>query len=132
MPVLVNETGEPGQILAVTAETLYLVNLLLAPGLAFVLLFVLFLARRKDAPPLAANHLSQTVGASILGGVLIVLIIGLILLLGGFDSGYTWMVVILYFTFLHSSLIFMGVIGLVKALSSQHFVYPLIGRPFRS
>lgn len=132
MRVSANEPGEPGQALAVTAETLYLVNLLLAPGLAFLLLVMLFLARRKDAPALAANHLSQTVAASMVGGVLIVLVIGLILLLGGFDSGYTWMVVILYFTFVHSSLIFMGVFGLVKALNGQHFVFPLIGRPFRS
>ena len=42
------------------------------------------------------------------------------------------MVVILYFTFIHSSLILLGVMGLVKAMSGQHFRYPLIGRPFRS
>jgi uncharacterized Tic20 family protein len=41
------------------------------------------------------------------------------------------MVVILYFTFIHSSLILMGVVGLVKALNGQHFSYPLIGRPFK-
>ena len=67
-----------------------------------------------------------------IGGALIVLVIALILALGGFDSGYTWMVVILYFTFIHSSLILLGVLGLVKAMSGQHFRYPLIGRPFRS
>lgn len=127
-----DETRQAGQTLAVTAETLYLVNLLLAPGLAFLLLLLLSLARRKEAPALAVNHLSQTVGASMVGGVLIVLVIGLIVFLGGFDSGYTWMVVILYFTFVHSSLIFMGVFGLVKALNGQHFVYPLIGEPFKS
>lgn len=132
MRASVDETRQAGQTLAIVAETLYLLNLLLAPGLAFVLLLLLFLARGQAAPALAANHLSQTVGASMIGGVLIVLVIGLILLLGGFQSGYTWMVVILYFTFVHSSLIFMGVFGLVKALNGQHFVYPLIGRPFRS
>lgn len=120
-----------GKTLAITAETLYLVNLMLAPGLAFLALLLLYLLKVKDAEPLAVNHLSQTLGVSVIGGVLIVVIIGLILLLGGFDSGYTWMVVILYFTFIHSSLIFMGVFGLVKALNSQHFVYPWIGKPFK-
>ena len=99
--------------------------------LAFLALLLLYLLKAKHAAPLAVNHLSQTVGVSVIGGTLIVVIIALILLLGGFDSGYTWMVVILYFTFVHSSLIFMGVFGLVKALNSQHFVYPWIGKPFK-
>ncbi len=123
---------QPGKTLAVTAETLFLVNLLLLPGLAFAALLLLYLARRHSSPPLAANHLAQTTGVSVIGGALIVLVIGLIVALGGFDSGYTWMVVILYFTFIHSSLILLGVMGLVKAMAGQHFRYPLIGRPFRA
>jgi len=122
---------ERGKSLAIAAETLFLVNLMLAPGLAFAALVLLYLLKGKGAEPLAVNHLSQTLGVSIIGGVLIVVIISLILLLGGFDSGYTWMVVVLYFTFIHSSLIFMGVFGLVKALNGEHFVYPWIGRPFK-
>ena len=123
---------QPGKTLAVAAETLFLLNLLLLPGLAFAVLLLVYLARRHSSPPLAANHLAQTTGVSMIGGALIVLVIALILALGGFDSGYTWMVVILYFTFIHSSLILLGVLGLVKAMSGQHFRYPLIGRPFRS
>ena len=122
---------ERGKTLAISAETLFLVNLMLAPGLAFAVLVSLYLLKARGADPLAANHLSQTVGVSVIGGGLILVIIGLILLLGGSDSGYTWMVVILYFTFIHTSLIFMGVFGLVKALNGQHFVYPWIGRPFK-
>ncbi len=123
---------QPGKTLAVTAETLFLVNLLLLPGVAFLGLLLLYLANRDSSAPLAANHLAQTTGVSVIGGGLIVVVIALILLLGGFQSGYTWMVVILYFTFVHSSLILLGVLGLVKAMSGQHFRYPLIGRPFRS
>ena len=132
MPVSGNEAEAGGQKLAITAESLFLVNLMLAPGLAFIVLFLLYLLKRSDADPLALNHLSQTVGVSVAGGVLIVFIIALILALGGFDSGYTWMVAVLYFTFIHSSLILMGMFGLVKALNGEHFSYPLIGRPFRS
>ncbi|MGB5298966.1 MAG: hypothetical protein WBN08_13180 [Thiogranum sp.] len=122
---------EQGKTLAITAESLFLVNLMLAPGLAFAALVLLYLLKGKGAEPLAANHLSQTLGVSVVGGGLLVVIIALILLLGGFDSGYTWMVVVFYFTFIHSSLIFMGVFGLVKALNGQHFVYPWIGKPFK-
>ena len=121
-----------GKDLAVAAESLYLVNLMLLPGLAFALLLALFLWRRKDAPPLAANHLAQTIGVSVTGGILLVVVMLLIALLGGFDSGSTWVVLVLYFTFIHSTLIFMGVFGLVRALSGQHFRYPLLGRLFRA
>ena len=123
---------QPGKTLAVTAETLFLLNLLLLPGLAFAALLLVYLAKRHSSPPLAANHLVQTTGVSLIGGGLLVVVIALILALGGFDSGYTWVVVILYFTFIHSSLILLGVMGLVKAMAGQHFRYPLIGRPFRA
>ena len=123
---------QSGQSLAVTAESLYLVNLMLAPGLAFIILLLLFQIKKKQLTPLAANHFSQTIGVSVVGGVLLVCISASLALLGGPDSGYTWMVVILYFTFIHSSLILMGVIGLVKALNGQHFRYPLVGRMFQS
>jgi len=123
---------ESGKTLAVSAETLFLVNLLLLPGLGFAILFMLYLAKKTGAPPLAANHLSQTVGVSLIGGGLIIAVIAIMFLLGGFESGYTLMVVVLYFTFIHSTLILLGIMGLVKAMSGQHYRYPLIGRPFQS
>jgi len=122
--------NEAGKSLAVTAQSLYLVNLMLAPGLAFVLLLLLYGFNRGRADALAMNHLSQTVGVSLVGGALIVVASAVLLLLGGLDSGYTWMVVILYFILIHSSLILMGVMGLVKAMVGEHYVFPLIGRPF--
>ena len=123
--------NEAGKSLAITAQSLYLVNLMLAPGLAFVLLLLLYGLNRGRADALAMNHLSQTVGVSLVGGALIVVASAVLLLLGGLDSGYIWMVVILYFILIHSSLILMGVMGLVKAMDGQHYVFPLIGRPFR-
>jgi uncharacterized Tic20 family protein len=123
--------AEAGKSLAVTAQSLFLVNLMLAPGLAFVLLLLLYWFNRGRADALAMNHLSQAVGVSLVGGALIVVASAVFILLGGMDSGYTWMVVILYFTFIHSCLILMGVMGLVRAMAGQHYVFPLIGRWFR-
>lgn len=132
MPASAKPADKSGKSLAVTAETLYLINLLLAPGLAFAVLLVIYLKNKQGADPLAANHLSQTIGVSVIGGALIVLVIALVIFLGGFDAGYTWVVVVLYFTFIHSSLILMGVLGLVKALNAEHYRYPLAGRFFTS
>ena len=61
MPHSVHEQGEPepvvpGQGLAVTAEALYIVNLLLLPGLAFIGLLFVYIKNIHTAPALAACH----------------------------------------------------------------------------
>jgi len=117
----------PGRATAVAAEALYLANLMLIPGLGFVALLVLWWRERERAPELARGHLRQTVAASLWAGVLLVAANAAIILLGGYDSAYTWIVVVLYFTTCHSSLIFCGAIGLSRALAGKPFRFPLIG-----
>jgi hypothetical protein len=119
----------PGTALAVTAEALYLVNLLLLPGVGFLLLLWLWWRRRTTAAPLAAAHLTQTVSGSVWAGVLLILANGLILLLGGYRGGHVWVVVITYFTVCHATLVMFGAYGLAKAMAGQCWRYPLLGRP---
>ncbi|WP_159692214.1 hypothetical protein [Cognatazoarcus halotolerans] len=118
----------PGFGLAVAAESLYLINLMIAPGLAFAALLALWFKHRRTAPALARAHLAQTVAGSIWAGVLLVGANLAIILLGGYDAPYTWVVVILYFVTCHATLICFGAIGLARALSAQTYRYPLIGR----
>jgi uncharacterized Tic20 family protein len=118
-----------GQNLAVLAEALYLINLLLLPGLAFAALFALWLKNRNSAPPLARQHLRQTTFVSLVGGFLIVTLSGLILALGGLDWAWTWVVLVLYFTCIHSTLVLFGMYGLIKAMAGQVWRFPLIGPP---
>jgi hypothetical protein len=120
---------KPGQGLAVTAESLYLINLLLAPGLAFLALVGVYLATIKGAPPLAACHLRQVLAASLWAGVVLIAVNLTIIALGGYQAAYTWVIVVLYFTICHSTLVLLGVLGLAKAMAGQNFRYPLIGRP---
>ena len=42
-------------------------------------------------------------------------------------SGRVWVVAILYFTCIHSTLVLLGAIGLARALSGRTFRFPLIG-----
>ena len=114
---------------AIAAESLYLVNLLLAPGLGFVALLWLWWRHRGDAPPLAAAHLAQTLSGSVWAGILLVIANALILLLGGYRGPNVWVIVITYFTLCHSMLILFGAFGLSKAMAGQCWRYPLIGRP---
>ena len=123
------ETEIQGLSLAVWAETLYLANLLLAPGLAFLALLWLYFRRKAGTPPLAVCHLRQAISASIWAGALLVIANALIILLGGYAAPNTWMIVIIYFTTCHSTLVLLGVLGLAKAMAGQKYVYPLVGRP---
>ena len=121
------EEEKAGQNLAVLAEALYLVNLLVLPGIGFLLLVGLWFKYKDSAPPLAHQHLKQTTFISLIGGLLIVTLSGLILGLGGLDWEWTWVTLILYFTCIHSTLVLLGMYALIKAMNGQTWRFPLIG-----
>ncbi len=122
-----HEPSPAGQGLAVTAESLYLANLMLAPGLAFIALAWLWQTRRRAAPPLARQHLRQTFLVSLWGGTLLVTVCAAFVALFGLQSEWTWTYVVIYFTCVHSTLILFGVVGLSRAMAGKPFRYPLIG-----
>jgi len=116
----------PGQSLAIIAESLYLINLLVLPGFAFLVLMWLYL-KYENYSELAGCHLRQAFSASIWAGLLLLLVNGIIIMAGGYNSPYIWVIVILYFTICHSTLVILGIIALVKAMAGQMFHYPIIG-----
>lgn len=121
-------TPEQIQIpVAVQAEALYLINLLLLPGLGFGALLWLAQKNKHSDCVVTRCHLRQTIVASLWAGLFLGGLSVLILILGGFSSPYTWMALILYFLCVHSVFILLGVVGLVRAMAQQTFVYPLIG-----
>lgn len=117
----------PGQRLAILAESLYLTNLLLAPGLAFGALVWLWLKHRHTAPPLAYQHLRQATYVSVVGGVLIVCLSVLLMAMGGLHRPLTWVVVITYFVCVHGTLVLFGMFALAKAMAGEVWRYPVIG-----
>lgn len=119
-----------GQVLAVLAEALFLINLMLLPGIAFAILAGLWLKYRDSAPPLARQHLHQATVVSLWGGALIVVLGGGIIFAGGLDAAWTWVVLVLYFTCIHSTLILFGMYALIKAMAGQRWRFPLIGPRF--
>lgn len=122
------EAAVPGAPLATLAETLYLCNLLIAPGLAFLAIVWLWRKHHDSAPELARCHLAQAFSVSLWGGGLLAVCSGLFVLAGGLHWEWTWVMVILYFTCVHSTLVMFGVVGLARAMAGQPYVYPLIGR----
>lgn len=121
-----SDAQAPGQNLAVAAESLYLLNLLLAPGIAFAILFWLW-RKNATAPALARNHLKQTLYVSLWGGLLLTLFSIVFLALGGLHWAWTWVLVIMYFTCVHSTLVICGMFGLARAMAGKPFRYPMIG-----
>ncbi len=116
---------KPEQRLAVWAEVLYLLNLLLLPGIAFIILFGLFVKHRRHTSAFVRSHLKQTVMFSIWAGILLLLVSLSMVMLGGFAQVYTWVMLILYFTVVHASFVLIGVLGLSQALAGKIFSWKL-------
>lgn len=116
-----------GPRLAIAAEALFLINLMLLPVLGFGLLMGLWFKHRNHPDPLVQNHLGQTVATSLWGGALLVSISVGIFLLGGFNNPWSWVIGVLYFILVHAGLILLGVMGLVRAINGHYWRYPLVG-----
>jgi len=127
MPLLDDKLEEDGRDLAIIAESLYLANLLLVPGICFAILFWLWLKHKDTASPLARQHLKQTTFVSLYGGLMIFTLSAIVIGLGGLEWEWTWVMVIMYFTCIHSTLVMFGMFALAKAVAGQPWRYPLIG-----
>ena len=123
-----HDENDAGRGVAILAESLYLTNLLLLPGLAFIILLLVYLKNNRHPSSLARCHLQQTLIASVIAGVMLVIVNVLIVLLGGLTQVSTWVVVILYFTLFHATFVVLGTLGLARAMAGKHYHYPFIGR----
>lgn len=117
----------PGPPLAIAAEALFLVNLMLLPGVGFLLLALLWLAKRNHPSPLVRNHLQQTMAVSLRGGAILVGLSAAVFLLGGLSNPWSWVIGVLYFVCVHATLILFGVVGLNQAMLRRPYRYPLLG-----
>jgi hypothetical protein len=125
----VNHPAGRADPLAVKAELLYLANLLLLPGIAFVWLLYLYVRRGAEATPLAVSHLEQTLSASLWAGLLLLAVNIVIVFSGGYGALHSWLLLIGYFTLCHAGLVLCGAYGLAKAMAGQYWRYPLVGPP---
>jgi hypothetical protein len=125
------DTAVAGQDFAVLAESLYIANLLILPVLAFIILVFLFLKKHGTLPPLAQSHLEQTISAGIWIAV-IFFVAGMTIMLMrllGIEDVTLWVIVIILFTIVHTTMVLLGVLGLAKALAGKCWSYPVIGKP---
>ena len=119
-----------GKRLAVLAEALFVLDLLLFPVLAFIILLILYLRHRAASSSLARNHLEQAVGASLwLGAFFFVLAVLVIVLdMQGVEEVSLWMLVVIVFTIVHATTVLLGVVGLSRAMAGKCYRFPVIGK----
>jgi len=101
----------------VTYQSLYLMNLLLLPGLSFLYLLYLLFYREQNSR-LARIHLIRAVQISIIAGVMIILIPLLIIFLSPqFEASV--MIMIFYFVTLHACFVLIGMFNLSRAMAKK-------------
>lgn len=118
---------EENYTLAIVAECLYLTNLLFFPGLAFLVLSLLYFTNKQHPSAVVRCHLKQTFFGSIWAGVMIGFVSIAILYIGGLDEVGSWIVGVLYFLSIHALLIYMGAFGLASAINGKNYRFHFIG-----
>jgi hypothetical protein len=110
------DTPDP-QKLAANAALASLLNLTFLPGIAF--LWMLLNLRRATSDGIDRYHLRLGIRINLLAAVALLVVSALMLLLGGFQSAWTWMYVITYFTFVHTVFIVTAVWAMVRSWNGQ-------------
>ena len=94
-----------------------LLNLTLLPVIAFVILFSIY---QKTSPDSIDRYYSVIgIKTNIFAGMALLLVSGLMILLGGFDSPWTWVYVVSYFTFVHALFILFATWTLVRSWTGE-------------
>lgn len=119
-----DENNELANRLAILAPALYLLNLLLFPGLAFLILVFLYIKYQDIEQSHARIQIQQNFYASIVAGLAIVGICIVIILIGGFSSVYSWMAMIIYGLSIHGTLVLLGAFSLARGINQQSYTYP--------
>lgn len=101
--------------LASNAALASILNLTFLPGIAFIWLILAI----KKMPSVSIEHYHAQLGIKInlLAFVFLAVVSVLMIVLGGFNSAWTWVYVITYFTFVHTAFIIVAVWALTRAWS---------------
>ena len=92
-------------------------NLTFLPGLGFIYLLLKYC--KSDDGSIDHYHAHLGIKLNVVAGLSLFMVSGLMILLGGFDSPWTWVYVITYFTFVHTVFILFAVWAIVRAWSGQ-------------
>lgn len=102
---------------AIIYQSLFLMNLLIIPGLSFLVLFWLFL-KRKNQHSWQRIHLYRSVQLSFLAGFFIILIPLIVLVTtNAFEASL--MVMLIYFVTMHAAFVLLGMLNISRAMANK-------------
>ena len=94
-----------------------LLNLTLLPVIGFIAL--LLMLNKSGKSEIGAYHVRLGIKLNLVAACALIIVSSLMMLLGGLDSPWTWVYVIIYFTLVHTVFIVIAVWALVRAWSGQ-------------
>ncbi|MDD1823355.1 hypothetical protein LRP52_14235 [Photobacterium sp. ZSDE20] len=100
---------------------LSLLNLTFLPVIAFI--FLLMKLKQFKKQSFAYYHLQFAIKLNLIAAIALILVSIIMISLGGFNSGWTWVFVITYFVFIHTVFILIAVWTLVRSWSGHKFGY---------
>ena len=113
------KTNEQQQNRASNAALASLLNLTILPIISFIALLLIYRKTQSDA--IDRYHVVLGIKINIIAAAVLFLVSALMILLGGFDSPWTWVYVISYFTIVHTIFIVFALWALVRAWSGDKF-----------
>ncbi len=87
------------------------------PALAFIWLVIEY--KKTDNQPLEVYYLKYSLKLNLTAAFALVFVSILMIVLGGFNSAWTWVYVITYFTFVHTVFILIAVWAMTRAWSGK-------------
>jgi len=94
-----------------------LLNLTILPLISFIALLMIY--RKTETGSIGRYHALLGIKINIIAATVLFLVSALMILLGGFNSPWTWVYVISYFTIVHTLFIVLALWALVRAWSGD-------------
>ena len=92
-----------------------ILNLTFLPGIAFI--WLILAINKMPTTSIGYYHAKLGIKLNLLAFIALAVVSGFMVILGGFDSAWTWVYVITYFTFVHTIFIVLAVWSLTRAWS---------------
>jgi protein-S-isoprenylcysteine O-methyltransferase Ste14 len=102
---------------AANAALASLLNLTILPVISFIALLLIY--RKTDPDTIDRYHALLGIKINVIAAAVLFLVSALMILLGGFNSPWTWVYVISYFTMVHTLFIILALWALVRAWSGD-------------
>lgn len=111
------EKDEAQLKIASDAALASLLNLTVFPGISFIVL--LFLYKKTLVDTFSRYYVVLSIKTNIIAAIALFVVSGLMILLGGFYSPWTWVYVLSYFMFVHSMFILFATWALTRCWAGQ-------------